>query len=78
MVVIVVGCHLLEGAFQDMLDLLEVLLLGGDAEVVSIDEAALLWGEWLVVGLDVEEEGGQYAALWYAVLLVFPFALLIV
>ena len=62
MVVIVVGCHLLEGAFQDMLDLLDALLLGGDAEVVSIDERAALWGEGLVVGVDVEEEGSHYAS----------------
>ena len=78
MVVIVVGCHLLEGAFQDMLDLLDALLLGGEAEVVSIDERAALWGEGLVVGVDVKEEGGHYASLWLAVLLGFPFALLIV
>ena len=63
MVVIVVGCHLLEGAFQDMLDLLDALLLGGDAELVSIDKVAALCGKWLVVGVDVEEEGGKCAAL---------------
>ena len=64
MVVIVTGCHLLEGALQDRLELVEVLLFGGDAEVISIDESAALWGKWVVVVVDVEEEGGQYVALW--------------
>lgn len=64
MVVIVVCCHLLEGTFQDRLNLLEVLLLGGDAEIVRIDEAVAVWGKWLVISVDVEEEAGQYAALW--------------
>ena len=64
MVVIVVGGHLLEGTFQDGFDFVKALLLGGDAEVVSIDETAALWREWLVIGVDVEKERGQYAALW--------------
>ena len=54
----------MEGTFKDKLSLLEVCLLGGDAEVISIDEAATLRGEWLVIGVNVEEERGQYTALW--------------
>ena len=51
------------GCFQDRLNLLEVLLFSGVVEVISIDEAAPLSGKWLVVGVDFEEEGGQYTAL---------------
>ena len=54
----------MEGTFQDGFNFMEALLLGGDAEVISIDEAATLWGEWLVIGVDVEKKGGQYTALW--------------
>ena len=54
----------MEGTFKDGFNVMEALLLGGDAEVISIDEAATLWGEWLVIGVNVEEERGQYTALW--------------
>ena len=53
----------MEGTFQDGFDFVEALLLGGDAEVVSVDEAATSWGQWLVISIDVEEERCQYAAL---------------
>lgn len=64
MVVFVVGGRVLEGTFQDGFDFIKGLLLGGDAEVISCDEAAALSREWLVISVDVEEERGQYAALW--------------
>ena len=63
------------GPRGDLLLQLKRTLLGYYAEVVSIDERAALWGEGLVVGVDVKEEGGHYASLWLAVLLGFPFAL---
>lgn len=52
-----VGGPLTEGTFQDGFNFMEALYLGGDAGVISIDEAKALWGEWLVIGVDVEEEG---------------------
>ena len=64
MVAIVIGGHVLEGTFQKGLDFVEALSLGGDAEVVSVDEAVTSWGQWLVISVDVEEERCQYAALW--------------
>lgn len=39
-----VGGPLLEGTFQDRFNFMEALFLGGDAGVISIDEAKALWG----------------------------------
>lgn len=52
-----VGGPLVEGTFQDGFNFMEALFLGSDAGVISIDEAKALWDKWLVIGVDVEEEG---------------------
>ena len=71
-------CEFAQRFFNSCFHLYERELLSCDTQIVCIYEAMCSVVERLVVGVDVESDGGLDTSLWQAVLLFSPSATLIV